>query len=97
MQQSSRCRFYKTLKENEDIKPYLRRNISCTLRIIFTKITLSSHKLLVKRARWVKSKINYCDGLCTLCDKHDIQDEYHALMIRSRYETLRNKYLKPYY
>ena len=42
-------------------------------------------------------KINYCDRLCTLCHKHDIQDEYHALMICSRYESLRKKYLKPYY
>ena len=79
------------------IEPYLRRNISYTLRITFTKMRLSSHKLLVERGRWVKPKINYCDRLCTLCHKHDIQDEYHALMICSRYESLRKKYLKPYY
>ena len=36
IQQSSRCRLYKELKENHDIEPYLRRNISCTLRITFT-------------------------------------------------------------
>ena len=87
----------KELKENHDIEPYLRRNISCTLRITFTKMRLSSRKLLVERGRWVKPKINYCDRLCTLCHKHDIQDEYHALMICSRYESLRKKYLKPYY
>ena len=97
IQQSSRCRLYKELKENHDIEPYLRRNISYTLRITFTKMRLSSHKLLVERGRWVKPKINYCDRLCTLCHKHDIQDEYHALMICSRYESLRKKYLKPYY
>ena len=97
IQQSSRCRLYKELKENHDIEPYLRRNISYTLRTTFTKMRLSSHKLLVERGRWVKPKINYCDRLCTLCHKHDIQDEYHALMICSRYESLRKKYLKPYY
>ena len=48
IQQSSRCRLYKELKENHDIEPYLRRNISCTLRITFTKMRLSSHKLLVE-------------------------------------------------
>ena len=58
---------------------------------------LSSPKLLVESGRWVKPKINYCDRLYTLCHKHDIQDEYHALMICSRYETLRKTYLKPYY
>ena len=37
IQQSSRCRLYKELKENHDIEPYLQRNISCcTLRITFT-------------------------------------------------------------
>ena len=92
-----RCRLYKELKENHDIEPYLRRNISYTIRITFTKMRLSSPKLLVERGRWVKPKINYCDRLCTLCHKHDIQDEYHALMICSRYESLRKKYLKPYY
>ena len=97
IQQSSRCRLCKELKENHDIEPYLWCNISCTLMITFTKMRLSSHKLLVERRRWVKSKINYCDRLCTLCHKHDIKDEYHALMICSRYETLRKTYLKPYY
>ena len=58
---------------------------------------LSSHKLLVERGRWVKSKINYCDRLCSLRHKHGIQDECHALMICSRYETLRKTSLKPYY
>ena len=97
IQQSSRCRLYKELKEDHDIEPYLRRNISCTLRITFTKMRLSSHKLLVERGRWLKPKINYCDRLCTLCHKHDIQDEYHVLMICCRYETLRKTFLKPYY
>ena len=63
IQQSSRCRFYKELKENHDIEPYLRRNISCTLRITFTKIKLSSHKVLIERGRWVQPNINYCDRL----------------------------------
>ena len=57
IQQSSRCRLYKELKENHDIEPYLGRNISCTLRITFTKMRLSSHKLLVKRGRWVSLKL----------------------------------------
>ena len=64
IQHSSRCRLYKELKENHDIEPYLRRNICCTPRITFTKLRLSSHKRLVKRGRWVKPKINYCDRLC---------------------------------
>ena len=61
IQQSSRCRLYKELKENHDIEPYLRCNISCTLRITFTKMRLNSPKLLVESGRWVKPKINYCD------------------------------------
>ena len=98
IQQSSRCRFYiKELKKNHVIAPYLRGNISCTLRITFTEMRLSSYKLMVEKGRWIKPKISYCDRLCTLCYKHDIQDKYHALMICPRYETLRKTYLKPYY
>ena len=49
---------------------------------------LSSHKLRVKRRKKVKPKIYYCDRLRTLYHKRDIQDEYHVLMICSRYESL---------
>ena len=58
---------------------------------------LSNHKLLVERERWAKPENNYCNKLCTLCHKYEIHDKYHALMILSRYATLRKKYLKPFY
>ena len=99
IQQSSRCRLYKELEENHDIGPYLRRNISCKLRITFAKMRLRSHKFWSKAEDGLSLKLIIvidC-AVCTLCHKHDIQDEYHALMICSRYETLRKTYLKPYY
>ena len=50
-QLSSLCRLYKELKDNHEMEPYLQRNINRALIITFTKLLLSSHKLLVERGR----------------------------------------------
>ena len=97
IQLSSRCRLYKELKDNDEMEPYLQRNINRALRIILTKLRLSSHKLLVERGRWLKPKIEYGNRLCTLCSKIDIQDEYHVLMVCPHFTILRKKYIKAYY
>ena len=39
----------------------------------------------------VNPKIEYCNRLCTLCSKNDIQDELHVLMVCPHYTFLRKK------
>ena len=94
IQLSSRCRLYKELKDNHEIKPYLQRNVNRALRITLTKLRLNRHKLLIESGRWLKAKIEYGDRLCTLCSKIDIQDEYHVLMVCPHYTILRKKYVR---
>ena len=36
---------------------------------------------MVERARWRKDKIRYHERRCSLCNIHDVQDEYHITMI----------------
>ena len=39
----------------------------------YTKFRLSSHKVLVKQARWRKDKIPYHERTCSLCNRHDVK------------------------
>ena len=55
---SSRCRMYKEIKLSFSASYYVKFNIHQNLRICFTKLRLSSHKLLVERTMdQVKSPI----------------------------------------
>ena len=72
---SSRCRLYQNLKEDFELAPYLRKNKNKDLRQCLTKIRLSSHKFFIERDRWLKPKVEYCDRLCTRCERRDIEDE----------------------
>ena len=73
------------------MKNYLKCNYHKDLRQYLTKLRLSSHNFLVGRGRWVKTKINYHEGLCTLCDENDIEDEYHILMKCSYFVNFRKE------
>ena len=35
--------------------------------------------------------------LCTLCDRSDIEDEYHFVLICPVYSQIRQKYIRPFY
>ena len=72
----------------------------------YTKFRLSRHKFLVERvrwrkdierARWRKDKISYHEKTCSLCNVHDVQDEYHIVMICEYFKEAREKYIKQYY
>ena len=91
---SNRCRLYREIKDTHQIEPYLTSIISCNLRTSFTKLRLSSHRLMVERGRWMKPKVEFVDRKCTLCDVGDIEDEYHILMRCAILRTLRQKYVK---
>ncbi len=97
MATGSRCRLYREVKSEYIIEPYLRYNTCRDLRINFTKVRLSSHRFMVERGRWLKPKVQYEDRLCTLCNEHDIQDEYHIMMKCAYFTAIRTKYIKKYY
>ena len=97
MRDSSRCRMYEEIKLSFSASYYVKFNIHKNLRICFTKLRLSSHKLLVERGRWIKPKVSYNERKCTLCNYSDIQDEFHITLCCVKFKLLREKYIKPYY
>ena len=62
-------------------------------RKAITKLSLSSHKLLSERGRWLN--ILHEDRLCTLCNK--LEDELHVICECPRYDTCRKLYIPLYY
>ena len=94
---SNRCRMYKEVKLSFSASFYVGLNIHKYLRIYFTKLRLSSHKFLVERGRWVKPKVPYNERRCTLCNNPDVQDEFHITLCCAKFNSLREKYIKPYY
>ena len=69
-------------------------NLRHDSRMYYTKFRLSSHKFLVERARWRKDKILYHERTYSLCNIHDVQDEYHIDLIC---EFFKERYVKQYY
>ena len=94
---SSRCRMYEEIKPSFSASYYVKFNIHKNLRICFTKLRLSSHKLLVERGRWIKPKVAYNERRCTLCNYSGIQDEFHITLCCVKFKSLREKYIQPYY
>ena len=53
---SDRCRLCKGIKTVFERESYMNCNIRRDVRMCFTKLRLSSHNILVERARWLKVK-----------------------------------------
>ena len=88
---------YKEIKLSFSALFYVGLNIHNYLRIYLIKLRLSNHKFLVKRGRWVKLKVQYNEKRCTLCNNSDVQDEFHITLCCAKFNSLRDKYIKPYY
>ena len=62
-----------------------------------TKIRLSSHKLRIETGRYGRNRIDRNERLCQICNCGDIEDEYHFIIICSKYSDIRKKYIAKYY
>ena len=97
IESSNRCRMYKKIKAVYKCENYKDCNIKHDLRMYYTKFRLSSHKFLAEQARQQKDKIPYHERICSLCNVHDVQDEYHIAVICIYFKKAREKYIKQYY
>ena len=91
VESSNKCWMYKEIKTVYKCENYMDCNIRHDLRMYYIKFRLSSHKFKVERARWRKDKIPYYERTCSLCNIHDVQDEYHIAMKCEYFEEVREK------
>ena len=71
--------------------------LSKQLRICLSKLRMSSHNLRIEAGRYGRNKIIGSERYCLKCNTHDIEDEYHFILICPLYSELRNTYVKKYY
>ena len=90
---------YSEIKTVYNCENYMDCNIKHDLGMYYTKFRLlvSSHKFLVERARWRKEQIPYHERTCSLCNIHDVQDEYHFALICEYFKDVTDKNVKQYY
>ena len=44
-----------------------------------------------------QNRVDRAQRICTLCNKSDIEDEYHFVLVCPIYSNLRQKYIRHYY
>ena len=64
MNNSNKCRTCREIKAVYKCETYMDCNIRHDLRMFYTKFRLSSHTLLIERARWHKTVIPYHERTC---------------------------------
>ena len=88
---SSRALMYKRIS-NFRFQPYLdcfNINKFCQS---FTRLRVSSHRLLIEAGRWVRpNNIPLDDRKCMICNK--LEDEFHFIIECSIYTDLRKQYI----
>ena len=84
---------YKNYKLSFDVEHYLNA-LPNKLRAALSRLRLSSHQLRIETGRYSQ---NRAQRICTLCNKSDIGDEYHFVLVCPIYSNLRQKYICPYY
>ena len=87
---------YKEFKQCFEYENYL-TELPSKLRIPLAKLRLSSHQLLIETGRYSQNRTERAQRLCTLCDRSDVEDEYHFVIICPLYSHLRVSYIRPYY
>ena len=65
------------------------------VRNVLSKVRLSSHNLNIEEERY-RNEVR-TDRICNVCDKRDIEDEYHFIIICPVYNRIRSKYIKKHF
>ena len=92
---STSLNLYKEIKTTVVRSPYLTLLENSKHRNIIAKIRLSSHNLLIETGR--HRQIERVNRKCSLCNRNDLEDEFHFILICPFYMSLRSKYIARHY
>jgi len=93
---SPRARFYRAVKPEFSISPYLEVVECKSHRIALTRFITSSHTLKIETGRWTRPKTPINNRLCQNCNTK-IEDEFHVLTECPLYHTIRQRLISNYY
>ena len=90
----TRSKNYKLFKESIALEKYFLL-LPPKQYITLMKFRTSNHRFPVETYRWVGIPLS--ERKCTLCDKDDIADELHYLLICPHFSAQRSIYIDTYY
>ena len=91
---SNKCLVYRMFKTEFRFEKYL-TSIPFKLRNLFTKFRCRSTRLPIESGVFVGIKRD--DRVCTLCESHDIGDEFHYIFTCSFFSNDRQRYIESKY
>jgi len=83
---------YRLFKHDFNFPTYL-DCVPRKIRVVFTKLRLSSHQLSVETGRYASNRTPHIERYCLICNSIDLEDEYHFLLICNMYTDIRRKYI----
>ena len=86
---------YSAFKKELRLEPYLLYLDNPVFRQALCKFRTSAHSLKIETGRWNKTPC--CNRLCELCNLNQVEDEFHFLLVCSKYQDLRAKFIPLYY
>ena len=86
---------YREFKTTFELATYFQKVESPKLRKFLSKIRLSSHNLNIEEGRYRNEARP--QRICNLCDKRDIEDEFHFIIVCPIYSNIRSKFIKKYF
>ena len=90
-----RLECYSLFKHSFEFEQYLNIIKVPKFRIALTRFTTSAHNLAIEQGRYTEQPRNL--RICENCNQNIIENEFHFLLICSKYTHLRRQYLKRYY
>ena len=86
---------YKEIKQTFKLSSYLLVIQKRKLRNAIAKLRLSSHRFSIEVG--THRNIPRGERKCTLCNRNDLEDEYHFTLICPSYTDLRQQYIQRYF
>ena len=91
--QSRKALAYFSFKQNFELEKYFVM-LPCKLYLLLFKLRTANHKLPAETGHWDGTARN--ERSCSLCDRHDIGDEFHYIFKCPYFES-NTKFINPYF
>ena len=92
---SSSLEFYKEICPTICTATYLHKIVNIRYRRALSKIRLASYDLQIELGR--HRGIERSERKCVVCNRNEIEDVFHLILICPKYAHIRNQHLKRYY
>ena len=94
LEQSSKGTNYKLFKDSINLEPYVLR-LPGNSYTYFAKFRTGNHRFPCERGRWLNIELS--ERKCTLCNLHEVGDEFHYALVCPSFDKERKKFIDPQY